>query len=63
MQTTRPELNINKAIGFPAMQLSKASSGAVPCVTAEAALRCGAHAYVTSVYYTLITPPLQITTS
>ncbi len=57
MEPTRTDLNIDKAIGFPAMQLSGAPRGAARPFAAETALRYGVHAYVTSVYHQLNSPP------
>lgn len=50
--------NIDKTTGFPACQRTGAPGGAALHFADAAALRYGNSSYVTSDYYTLITPPV-----
>lgn len=60
MQTTRMNLNINQAIGFPALQRGDTPNKVARCFAAELASCCGVHISVTYVYYTLITLPHKL---
>ena len=60
MQTSHAKLNIDKAIGFPECKRNGAPSRAARRFAAAVASRCGTRAYVTSVDYMLIFPPVKI---